>query len=336
MLLLYLTSGFLLLFVVTDDGSHLFKQTLSSYKDSIAEGTTANRTEQAQEYLKFALIYNVPYLAPSITHACMFGQLLANKHAAPTTIKNYISGARTWIEEHGGNNSAFQSRQFAQIIKGFVKNSSHIPRQAAPLTARHIQLICHFLDSSSQASLAIKPAILIGFLCFLRASNLFTSTMSAWAGPHSLLVGDIRLDQHELLVVIRSTKTRTRSQPLVFKIPKGRNERFCPWLAWKHYYSTIRPYAFGPAFLHSNGLPVTGRQVTAVMRLALSQETDIDSTRVSLHSLRRGATQTSIDLGVPLESIKTRGTWASDSGMKPYLPSQFNKVPTVPVINLPD
>lgn len=266
----------------------------------------------------------------------MYSQFLANKHAAPSTIKNYISGARTWIEEHAGNNSAFHSPQFTQLLKGFVKNSTHIPRQAAPLTPRHIQLICRFLDSSSQASLAVKPAILIGYSCFLRGSNLFTSTMLAWAGPHTLLAGDIKHEPDALVVIIRSTKTRSRSQPLAFKLPRGESELTCPLIAWRRYQAALQPYIFGPAFTHSNGLPVTSRQVVAIMRLALRQETDIDPGRVSLHSLRRGATQTSVNLGVPIESIKTQGTWASDSGMKPYLPSHTLKVPTVPVINLPD
>lgn len=249
-------------------------------------------------------------------------------------MKNYISGARTWIEEHRGINTAFNSPQFGQLIKSFVKKSNHVTIQAPPLTPRHIRLICQFLDNSPSASLAIKPALLIGYSCFLRGSNLFPASMSAWAGPHTLLTGDIRDDNDHLLVIIRSTKTRAGAQAFAFKIPQDSDTLVCPLSAWRRYQHVARPWALGPAFLHANNLPVTGRQVVVLMRLALRHETDIDPRRVTIHSLRRGATHTSVQLGIPIETIETRGTWSSDSGVRPYLPHQSRKVPTVPVINL--
>lgn len=279
-------------------------------------------------------MYNVPFLFPDVTNACMFAQFLANKHAAPNTIKNYISGARTWIDEHQGNTCAFNSARFSQLVKGLVKNSDHVPVQATPLTNRHIGVICRFLDSSDTIPLAVKPALLIGYSCFLRASNLFTTTMLAGAGPHTLLAGDIRSELDGLTIIIRSTKTRSTAKPIAFKIPREENSLLCPLQAWSRYSRSVQPWPLGPAFLHPNHLPLTGRQVVSFMHLALQREPDIDTRRVSLHSLRRGATQTSVDLGIPLDTIKTRGTWASDSGIRPYLPSHPRKVPTVPVINL--
>lgn len=210
-------------------------------------------------------MYRVPYLEPSITHACMFTQYLANKDTAPNTVKNYISGARTWIEEHGGNNSAFQSPQCGRLTKGIVKNSAHIPMQASPLEPRHLKIICEFLDASPLASLGVKPALLIGYPCFFRASNLFASSMAAWAGPHSLLAGDIRPKEDPLTVLIRSTKTLDRSQPINFTIPKAEDPSLCPLLAWNRYYRIIQPWALGPAFIHANNLPITSRQVTAII-----------------------------------------------------------------------
>lgn len=66
----------------------------SSYRQALAPGTLANREKQAEEYIQFAVLYNVPVLSPSITQVCMYAQLLANKHAAPTSVKNYLSGAK--------------------------------------------------------------------------------------------------------------------------------------------------------------------------------------------------------------------------------------------------
>lgn len=263
----------------------------------------------------------------------MYAQRLANKHAAPTSLKNYLSGAKTWIAEHSGNIDAFLSPQLGKLVKGFTKKSNHVPTRAAPLQPHHVQEICRFLDTYPSTSLAIKPAILIGFSCFLRSSNLLSPTMTLWGGPHTLLAGDISISTEGLLVFIRSTKTRSTSQGLTFKIPPSQEPSLCPVAAWRHYVNVVNPWVLGPAFIHSSGFPVTPRQVVGLMRLALQGATDICPSQISMHSLRRGAVHTAVQKGIPIQEIKTRGTWNSDSGLKPYLLSSPRSV-TVPVTNL--
>lgn len=307
---------------------------LSSYTAALAPGTIANRKKQAQEYLTFALIYRIPYLGPSITHVCMYAQSLANKHAAPTSIKNYLSGSKSWVGEHGGSLHAFESPQLARLVKSFVKNSHHIPSRAFPLAARHIRAICDFLDGCPQAPLGAKPAILIGFSCFLRGSNLLSPTMLEWGGPHTLLAIDIKESDQGLSIFIRSTKTRSPNSSFSFTIPPGEDSRYCPVAAWRYYKSAIRPWPFGPAFLNYNNLPLTPRQLVGLMCIALDGHTDVTPAQVTMHSLRRGATHEAVDQGIPIETIQRRGTWKSKTGMRPYLaPSSCSSL-TVPVNNL--
>lgn len=204
----------------------------ASYSASVAPGTAANKKRQAKDYIRFALQYKVPYLSPSITHVCMYAQRLANTHASPNSIKNYISGAKSWVGEHQGNTWE-------------------------PLGAHHVRTICTLLDSSPSAPLAIKPALLIGFSCFLRSSNILSPTISQWGGPHTLLAGDIRPMEGALSVFIRSSKTRPVSEGLSFTIPRSEDPRYCPVLAWRRYVGSVRPWALGPAFIHLDRTPVT-------------------------------------------------------------------------------
>lgn len=303
----------------------------ASYHRALAPGTNANKKKQAEEYLHFALLYKVPYLAPSLTHICMYAQLLANKHAAPGSIKNYLSGAKSWLSEHGGSVASFASPQLSQLVKGLTKNSGHIPTQAPPLGPHHVRAICDFLDASPAAPLAIKPALLIRFSCFLRASNLLSPSMAEWGGPHTLLGMDVRLSPAGLTVFIRSTKTRSDPKGLAFSIPANLQDRYCPVAAYK---SVVNPWPLGPAFLLQNNLPLTPRHVVGIMRLALKDHRDIDASRISMHSLRRGATHTAVDQGVDLQTVQSRGTWKSAAGMKPYLPDNCRLPTTVPVSNL--
>lgn len=292
---------------------------LASFSSSLAPGTIANKRKQAEEYIKFALLYRVPFLHPSLTHVCMYAQYLANLHAAPGSVKNYMSGAKTWVSDHCGSINAFLAPQLGLLMKGFAKKSTHIPSRAQPLQPRHIEAICKMLDSVPSAPLAAKPALLIGYACFLRSSNLLSPTIAEWGGPHTLTAGDISIKDGGLEVFIRSTKTRSISQGLKFFVPKETSRELCPAQAWVTYKNSVRPWAFGPAFIHNNRQPLTSVQLVKLMRLALKDCPDLITAKISMHSIRRGAAQAAADQGVPLNDILARGTWTSPSGLRPYL-----------------
>lgn len=249
----------------------------------------------------------------------MYVQYLKNSFAAPTTVKNYLSGARTWLAEHGGDLSHFTSPEYRQLTGGLTKRSHHIPSRAAPLGWNHIQHIVAFLDSTPGIPVAVKPCILISFHTFLRSSNLLSPTMSAWGGPHTLSVQDLTLSDQGLEISVHSTKTKSDGNPVKTLIPWGQDHVSCSAMAWFKYLNKIKPWALGPAFITDDGLPLTARHVVGFMRLALKDCKDLPPSRISLHSLRRGAVHSAIQLGTPLEVIKEKGMWRSDSGIAPYL-----------------
>lgn len=145
---------------------------MATYLRALAPGTYLNREKQARCYITFAVLYNVPYLSPLPVHVCMFSQYLANKLDSLGSIKNYVSGARTWVLEHGGNIGAFAGYEQSMMIKSLSKDSKHTVKRAYPLTAHDILSIINYLDKARNAPLCIKPCILIGFSCYLRSSNL--------------------------------------------------------------------------------------------------------------------------------------------------------------------
>lgn len=291
---------------------------LQSYSGSIAPGTAANRLTQAKTYVCFSLIYQFAPLNPSSPELCMYIQYLKNSFAAPTTVKNYLSGARTWMAEHGGDLSPFSSPEYRQLTTGLTKRSHHVPSRAAPLGWEHIRRIVSYLDSTPGVPLAVKPCILIGYYTFLRSSNLLSPTMSAWGGSHTLAVQDLVLSDDGLEISIRSTKTKSDPKPIKTLIPWTPDHFICPASAWFKYVTKIKPWALGPAFLTDDGFPLTPRHVVGFMRAALKDWTNLVPSSISLHSLRRGAVHSAALQGLPLDLIKERGMWRSDSGIAPY------------------
>lgn len=292
---------------------------IDSYTSSVAPGTLANRARQAKSYVKFSVLYNFNPLQPTDVYLCMYAQYLKNSHPCPRTIKNYMSGAKTWVAEHGGSTQPFESRELEQLSKGFVKNSLHVPKRAFPLSVYHLSLISNYVRSNQLLPFSVLPCILIGFKCFLRSSNLLSPSMQVWGGPHTLLARDIRLSNEALTVSISSTKTKHNNHPEIFYLERESDPSLCPVALWTEYTRIVRPSMLGPAFLTNEHLPLTARHVVGVMRAALACVPGLDSARISLHSLRRGAAQDAMEKGASLQEIKTLGLWRSDSGVKPYL-----------------
>lgn len=292
---------------------------ISAYSDSVSPGTLANRFTQAKLYVTFSVYYGFDPLLPDSTDLCMYVQFLRNSYPAPTTVKNYLSGAKTWISEHGGRTLPFTSFEYNQLATGVSKRSTHVPSRAAPLTWAHIRLIVNFFDATPAIPLSAKPCILIGFFTFLRSRNLLSPTMSTWGGPHTISVKDIVVTNEGLRIMVFSTKTKSDPSPVTTLVPWQDDPALCPVSSWLKYQHRIKPWIIGPAFLTDSGLPLTPRHLVGFIRLALRNCKDIDPARVSMHSLRRGAAQSALAAGSDLSSIKNMGMWKSDSGLAPYL-----------------
>lgn len=247
----------------------------------------------------------------------MYVRWLANNLSSPSSMKNYLSGAKSWVSEHCGFILNFMSSEVAQMIKSVTKHSTHVVKRAAPIFPSHLSVICSFCDYHLIIPLAVKPCILLGHALFLRASNLVSPSVDAWGGPHTLRVNHIRSSADTLVVCVASTKTRVK--PLVITVHKNPCLHICPVRAWNHYVNVVSPHPFGPAFIVSHGKALTASFVVSCMRQALSYDSSIDASSISMHSLRRGAAQTAALSGSSNQEIMSAGCWASESGLKPYL-----------------
>lgn len=290
---------------------------IRTYSSALAPGTYVNREKQARCYITFAVLYNVPYLSPFPVHICMFYQYLANKLNSLSSIKNYISGARTWVTEHGGNTLAFTGFEQSMMVKALAKDSTHVVKRAFPLNTNHIAIILSYLDSARNVPLCIKPCILIGFSCYLRSSNLVSPNFAIWGGQHTLLRKHVIDRGDRLYVIVPSTKTR--AVPYSLTIMPLDDPSLCPVQAWRRYVARVNPPLNGPAFLLHHATPLGAALVVKLMRDPLSGVQGLELSAITMHSLRRGAAQQAARDGAPLAQIMDRGGWASKSGLKPYL-----------------
>lgn len=274
-------------------------------------------------------MYRVDFLHPSVLEVAMYTRFFGNSFSSPSTIKNYRSGAKTWVQHHLGDPSPFTASQPADVLKRVTTSLNHVPSRAYPLSPQDVQVICSFIDNRSSVPLAFKACILLAYASFLRASNLTSPTMSVWGGPHTLKASDIIEGADGLYLVIRSTKTLSGAKPTYLYISPSPNLSVCPVQAWRQYKTVVNPWALGPAFIYREGLPLTPRPLVALMRLALGSVGHPYANKVSMHSLRRGGVQCASNNGATYEQLMTHGTWRSTSGMQPYIDQEQHIIPRI-------
>ena len=204
-------------------------QMLASYDAATTEGTKRNRARQADVYIRFCLAHGLDYFNPSVFTISLFAQYLANSFKAPATWRNYISGAKTWLQAQGGETAAFTSAAFQAVVRGAARSSNHVPHQAPPISPDDVKIICDYLDDQGKSGVVIRSAILLLYFTFLRQSNVLTTSAEPWGGAHTLSRSDVVLGRQGAYVTVRSSKTTSRQEPpRTLFIPKMSSSRYCP------------------------------------------------------------------------------------------------------------
>lgn len=301
---------------------------LDSYNSALAEGTVKNRRSQVQLYIKFMLLYGFNYMSLTPTHLGVYYQFLGNYFAAPGTVKNHISGVKSWLLLHNGSTQGFDSPTLPLVIKSNTEKSGHIPAPAPPITAKDIRTICLYIDQNPQHP-AIKSAILLAYATFMRVSNVLSPSINSAGGRHTLKVNDVIHTQQGLQVVIRSTKTRRHGVPHIIQVFTSTDPIVCPVRAWNRYLTAIQPCPIGPAFMLDPSTPLTSPPVVGVMRKALASTSTSKTRPVSFHSLRRGGAQSAAASGASLQQLMYHGTWTSKNGLRAYIKSSPRIVPAI-------
>lgn len=305
------------------------RRLMEMYDKGLAPGTHRNRKIQAARYIEFMTSHNADPRAPSLYDALQFVRHLFEVLTAPTSIKNALSGARSWISEAGGDAHPLSSPAVRRLIRGGERDTVHVVRQAPPLRPDMLYQVMQILIKAGPATIMPRAALLLGYFTLLRQSNLVSPSPTGWGGPHTLRRRDIQSHHRGLTVTIHSSKTITsRARAITLLVPAIPGSPLCPVQAWRLAEKAYPAKDSAPAFLSSLTRPLDSHNLTKILRLTLSALKTPNSNDYSLHSLRRGAAQTCQALGVPIPAIMAQGSWDSKAIFS-YIPKKA--APTAPL-----
>ena len=115
----------------------------------------------------------------------------------------------------------------------------------------------------------IITALLSSYFTQARQRNIVVSAQGPTYSPHVLRWSDLTATDNEVLVAIRSTKTRCSSvPPVIFSLPYIPGSPCCPETAWKLYTQTVPHLAANsPAFVLPNGSWLTVKVLSRALRI---------------------------------------------------------------------
>ena len=167
------------------------------------------------------LSYHYDYLRPSLKACLLYIQFLANSFKNIRSVKNYASGAKTFIISCGGTPDNFSSPVILNLLKGATNASTHEEHQAPALPRPVLFALCDGLRQLGPNGVVAAAACLFGVATFLRQSNFIPTTPGD--GRHLLTRGDVQVDAAGLRARIQILSRRILYACLGFgnRCPRG-------------------------------------------------------------------------------------------------------------------
>ena len=302
-------------------------QMQETYTAAFAPGTLQNRTRQTRAYITFMLAYNRSTLNPSLIDILLYTQFLANSLKSPASVRNYISGAKTFLLQQGAAVAVFSSPLLYNLFKGITKLSTHTPLPAPAIDVPRFKLLCDILTAMDADAATARAAILLGFTTLLRQSNLLP--ISPVGQTHCLRRRDCVLEQSTLWVTVNSSKTIYDPAKRVVIPVMASLSNYCPVKAWLEYTSRVPLDPDAPAFMLNPSTPLTAPRLNSYMRVILTKLSLPNADKVTVHSLRRSGAQAAAAHGASREQLMIHGTWAT-TAINSYVPQRlYTQVPVI-------
>ena len=266
------------------------------------------------------LAYGYDYLSPPLNACLLYVQCLANSMKNITSVKNYVSGAKTFLMGVGGCPDAFNAPLVFTVLRGVARLSTHVPAPAPPLSRADLLAVCHALKSIGPDGRVAMAALLFGVTTFLRQCNFLPPSRGRWS-QHLLTRGDVSKGPAGLTVRVRSTKTRLVGQgPVTLLIAPAPGSPVCPVAACTWAWGAVPAPDQAPLFLlPSSGATLTAPALLVMLRAALTVLGHARPLDVTLHSLRRTGALLAAARGCPDAEVMAHGTWTSGA-YRAYVP----------------
>ena len=144
-------------------------------------------------------------------------------------------------------------------MRGIKRLHGNVVRQKLPITPDILHRLHGELDFTNSLDATFWAACVIAFFPFFRKSNLLIPSASSFEPLKHLRMGDIRVYNWGLLLLVRWSKTiQYRNRTLLVPVPRIKHSKLCPNKAIVNAFKLLGEHDSaklqdGPAFVYTSG-----------------------------------------------------------------------------------
>lgn len=194
-----------------------------------------------------------------------------------------------------------------QTLLGAKRLGDNVKNESYPLTPVELLAMYGHLNMLDFNDRVLWCVIIVAFRCLLRKCHYTPS-------PHILLFKDLSIMDDCISLKIRSSKTdQFGEKPFTVFICRIPGSPLCPYNILQTIINRCKPRPMDPIFkiLHGKELITLPYAYVNKRLKSLASLVDIDPSLVSTHSLRHGGATFLNCIGMPMDTIKSRGNWTS-------------------------
>ena len=229
-------------------------------------------------------------------------------------MQNYLAALRFLYILHGLDTSPFRDQRLNLYVKAIQLQAPFTPKRVNLLDIEVLQQIIHQCDYF-QFPMVFKALYLLLFFSFLRLSNVLPHTVKTFDNTRQLARGDVIFTKDGAVILIKWSKTiQDRKNFATIPIPDLGSLVLCPIKALKLMLHMFPLHQDSPWFVlsrNSQFSPLTDSTARKHLK-DISRALGLPSS-ITFHDFRRAGASWAFQQGVPLEYIRSHGTWKSDA-----------------------
>ena len=290
-----------------------------------ADNTNRAYRTHRRSYLAFCTYMGYNPVPATSEVVCHYAAFLA-RSLSFSSIKQYLNIIRILHSEWNMPNPTLDNYNLQCVLKGSKRTlGAPISRKAA-ITPRMLVLMLAHLNLNRLEDCAIWAAMLMIYYGMLRVASVLCGGHTCNHTRHVTL-GDIPWKPEGLDVTVRHTKTiQFQERTLVIPLPRVPGSILCPAQAMALYLqrANVTQHVPGPLFLcdptpdgRALTSPIFNRRVKSLLQAA-----GLPADQLAGHSFRRGGATLAYAAGIPVDTIRIVGDWASNAYTAYILPQR--------------
>lgn len=279
-----------------------------------APGTIANYRSAIKRYILFCYEMDLTPTEPRYQNLCAYIEYLKADISSPRTIANHLSHIRNYLRKAQVTTDQVDNFRVKCAMTAIKRDNSHTPRIKEAFPVQTLQQMVIALPNDIEG-LLIKVSILIMYYAALRQSEVLSYSVGSYDPYKNLSRRDVIVSDHALTVHISHAKNQQsiyETKSLVLQ--PSSNPSLCVVSAVRDMYHIIPTvHLDDPCIMFATSRrPVTIEFVRRYWMQHLKRH-HIDTSALSLHSIRKAAATAAHQSGCPEIDIQRYGGWRSNA-----------------------